>query len=46
MICYGIFESRFHISAELNASPIFKDGRIVGVQGIVRDGTRGECCVA
>jgi PAS domain S-box-containing protein len=25
------------ISAELNASPIFKDGRVVGVQGIVRD---------
>jgi PAS domain S-box-containing protein len=26
-----------HVSAELNASPIFRDGRIVGVQGIVRD---------
>jgi len=26
-----------HVSAELNASPIFKDGGIVGVQGIVRD---------
>ena len=26
-----------HVSAELNASPIFKDGKIVGVQGIVRD---------
>jgi len=28
-----------HVSAELNASPIFKDGKIVGVQGIVRDVT-------
>jgi PAS domain S-box-containing protein len=28
-----------HVSAELNASPIFKDGGIVGVQGIVRDVT-------
>jgi two-component system sporulation sensor kinase A len=28
-----------HVSAELNASPIFRDGRIVGVQGIVRDVT-------
>jgi len=26
-----------HVSAELNASPIFRDGKIVGVQGIVRD---------
>ena len=26
-----------HVPAELNASPIFKDGRIAGVQGIVRD---------
>jgi PAS domain S-box-containing protein len=26
-----------HVPAELNASPIFKDGSIVGVQGIVRD---------
>jgi PAS domain S-box-containing protein len=26
-----------HVSAEMNASPIFRDGKIVGVQGIVRD---------
>jgi two-component system sporulation sensor kinase A len=26
-----------HVPAELNASPIFRDGEIVGVQGIVRD---------
>jgi PAS domain S-box-containing protein len=26
-----------HVSAELNASPIFRDGKIVGVQGIVRN---------
>jgi PAS domain S-box-containing protein len=28
-----------HVSAELNASPIFKDGKIVGVQGMARDVT-------
>jgi PAS domain S-box-containing protein len=26
-----------HVPAELNASPIFRDGKIVGVQGIVRN---------